>query len=77
MADGQSNAIPRQEFSFTTTSAEGGRLRFRMVDRLNIDDVVLHLIHRKIHEVLTDRDNGVDVPRLFKDSLIKERFTAR
>jgi hypothetical protein len=48
-----------------------------MVDRINVNDIILHLIHRKLHELVTGTDNGVDVPRLFRDSLVKERFVAR
>jgi len=71
------NKFPRQEFQFTTTAVDGRRLKFRMVDRINIDDIILHMMHRKLHELVTGADNGVDVPRLFRDSLVKERFTAR
>jgi hypothetical protein len=73
----QTNRISRQEFSFNMTEDTGRKLRIRMMDRINIDDLVIHLIHRELHTIVTGTEHDVDVPKLFKESVINERFVTR
>jgi hypothetical protein len=47
-----------------------------MMDRINVDDVFLHLVHREVYRLITGEDDGVEVSDLFKGFLMKERFTA-
>lgn len=68
--------IPRQEFEVKFDTEERGKLTLKMLDRINVDDVYLHLVRREVFRVINGSDQGVDVDRLFKDFLIKERFTA-
>ena len=66
----------RFEQKLTLTSNDRGRVTLKMVDRINVDDVFLHLINREIYRVVTGIDPGSDVQPLFKEFLLKERFTA-
>ena len=67
---------PRQQFEFTLTTVERGKIVVTMVDRITVDDVFLHLVNREVYRVLTKDDPGDEVNPLFKDFLLKERFTA-
>ena len=67
---------PRQSFEFTLTTVERGKIVVTMVDRITVDDVFLHLINREVYRILTSDDPGEDVNYLFRDFLLKERFTA-
>jgi hypothetical protein len=67
---------PRQEFEFTLTTVDRGKIVVTMVDRITVDDVFLHLINREVYKVLTKDDPGDEVNYLFRDFLLKERFTA-
>jgi len=60
----------------TLTTSEKGRLTMRMVDRINVDDVLMHLVSREIYRITTGKDMGSEVEPLFKEFLLKERFTA-
>ena len=73
MADEES---VRFDQKITLSTSEKGRLTIRMVDRINVDDVYLHLINREIYRVSTGIDTGSEVEPLFKEFLLKERFTA-
>lgn len=48
----------------------------RVIDRINVDDLVLHMIHGEVYRLITGKDPGADVDPQFKDFLLKERFTA-
>jgi len=48
-----------------------------MVDRINVDDIVLHLINRELYRIATGVDPGPDIEPLFKEFLLKERFATR
>jgi hypothetical protein len=68
--------VPRYDQKLTLTTTERGRVTVRLVDRINVDDIVLHLLNREIYRVGTGIDPGVEVEPLFKEFLLKERFTA-
>lgn len=72
------NGVETERFDqrLTLTSIERGKITIRMVDRINVDDVFLHLVNREIYRLQTGVDNGSEVDPLFKDFLLKERFTA-
>ena len=72
------NGVETERFDqkLTLTSIERGKITIRMVDRINVDDVFLHLVNREIFRLKTGKDNGSEVDPLFKDFLLKERFTA-
>jgi len=68
--------IARFDQKLTLTTSERGRVTVRMVDRINVDDVFSHLINREIYRISTGIDPGSEVEPLFKEFLLKERFTA-
>lgn len=66
---------PRQEFQFSLSTVDRGKITIKMFDRINVDDVVTHLINREVFRIISGIDTGVEVKPLFRDTLIKERFT--
>jgi len=66
--------VPRQEINFTVTKHTDGKIRLRLIDRINVDDVYLHHINRQIYRQITGDDPGDEVNPLFKQFLLKERF---
>lgn len=74
MADEEVVLVPRQELEFSITRYSQGKIRLKMVDRINVDDVYLHHVNRQIYRQITGDDPGDEVNPLFKDFLLKERF---
>jgi hypothetical protein len=68
--------VTRFDQKLTITGQQNGRITIRLVDRINVDDVFLHLVNREIYRISTGTDPGSDVEPLFKEFLLKERFTA-
>ena len=68
--------VPRQEFEFSLTTIESGKVTLKMFDRINVDDIYMHLVNQEIYGILTRTTVKQDVDPLFKDFLLKERFTA-
>ena len=66
----------RQSFEFSLTTADKGKLKVKLFDRITVDDVFIHLVNREIFRVTSGIDAGTDINQLFKDFLLKERFTA-
>lgn len=66
----------RYDQKMTLTTTERGRITVRLVDRINVDDVFLHLVNRELYRIVTGNDPGSEVEPLFKEFLLKERFTA-
>jgi hypothetical protein len=58
-------------------TVERGRLVVRMIDRINVDDVFMHLVSREIFRLSTGTDTGSDVPVLYKEFLLKERLSGQ
>jgi hypothetical protein len=75
MAD-ENEIPPRQELEFSLTTVERGKITVKMFDRINVDDVFLHLINQETYRVLSKSDVDPTVNKLFKDYLLKEQFTA-
>jgi hypothetical protein len=67
---------PRQEFEFAYNTIQRGKITVKMVDRINVDDVFLHLVNQELFRILTRENIDDEVNPLFKDFLLKERFTA-
>jgi hypothetical protein len=67
---------PRQEVGFSLTTVERGKIDVVLLDRINVDDVYLHLVNQETYRVLTKKDVDPAVDQLFKDYLLKEQFTA-
>jgi hypothetical protein len=66
----------RQELEFTLTTVEKGKITVKMYDRINVDDVFLHLVNKEIFRIVTGESSSDEVNQLFKDFLLKENFTA-
>jgi hypothetical protein len=75
MAD-EDDIPPRQDTEFTLTTVERGKIIVQIYDRITVDDVFLHLVNQETYRVLAKRDIEPEVNQLFKDYLLKERFTA-
>ena len=75
MAD-EEDIPPRQDTEFTLTTVEKGKIIVQIYDRINVDDVFLHLVNQETYRVLARQDIEPEVNQLFKDYLLKERFTA-
>lgn len=76
MANGDpEDPTPRQEFEFTYNTIQRGKITVKMIDRINVDDVFLHLINQELFHIVTNEPIDDDVNQLFKDFLLKERFT--
>lgn len=67
---------PRFDQKVSITTTERGKITLRLVDRINVDDVFVHLVNREIFRLLVGDDAGAEVNQNFKDFLLKERFTA-
>ena len=77
MANGDDSEVaPRFAETITLTTQEDGRVVLKLFDRINVDDVFLHLVNRELFRIITGTDESPDVNSLFKDFLLKERFTA-
>lgn len=72
MADAEPTA--RQEIEFTLTSHRRGKVRIKILDRINVDDVYLHQVNGHVYRLLTGDDPGDEVNKIFKDALLKEQF---
>lgn len=73
MADAETPA--RQEFQVSLSTIDKGKIHIKMFDRINVDDVFAHLVHREVFRILTGVDAGVDIPALYKEYLLRPRFT--
>lgn len=75
MASENDNELtPRQEFEFSVTSRDKGKVNLKMMDRITVDDVFLHLVHQEIFSIRTGVNPDDEINSLFKDFLLKERF---
>lgn len=67
---------PRQVLDFSLTTVERGKISVRIMDRITVDDVFLHLVNQETYRILAKKDVDPTVNPLFKDALLKEKFTA-
>ena len=67
--------MSRQEQVITITTAEDGKAKLRIIDRINVDDILLHLIRRETYRLTTGQDKGSDVNSQFKNFLLTDRFS--
>ena len=75
MAAMDDDTPPRQEYQFSLTTNDRGKITLKLYDRINIDDVYKHLINREVFRILTGESTDADVDPLFKEFLLGERFT--
>ena len=66
---------PRQELEFSLTTIEKGDIKIKMYDRITVDDVFLHLVHRELFRLITKETIDDEINPLFKDFLVKPGFT--
>lgn len=71
-----SEESPRFEQSFTITSTQRGKVRIKIMDRINVDDVFVHMVNRELFRIVTGNDVDTVVPQTFKDALLKTRYSA-
>jgi len=69
--------MARNEFTYNITTEEFGKVKVRMIDRISVDDVYLHLVKRELYRLAGGNDAGVDVSREFKDFLIRAGYYTR
>jgi len=74
MANGDPS--PRQEFEFSFQTEQEGKLTVKVLDRITVDDVFLHMVRKEVFSIISGETIEDDVNTLFKDFLLKERFTA-
>jgi len=67
--------MSRQEQVITITTAEDGKAKLRIIDRINVDDILLHLVRRETYRLTTGQDKGSDVNAQFKNFLLTDRFS--
>ena len=67
---------PRQKTEFSLTTVERGKINVVLLDRINVDDVFLHLVNQETYQILAKKSIEPEVNQLFKDYLLKEQFTA-
>ena len=65
---------PRIQSETDLTDRNSGKVRFRVYDRICIDDLTLHLIKRELYRISGGADPGDDVNDKFKDFLIREGY---
>lgn len=51
-----------------------GLINVKIIDRINPDDVLLHLIERELFTLNGGSDPGTELNRDFTDFLVRERF---
>lgn len=69
-----SDSPNRQEVSVDMRDRVHGQVRVRVIDRISVDDVSLHLIKRELFRLAGGADPGDDINPLFIDFLIRESY---
>jgi len=67
--------MARREEVMNITTVERGKTTLRVFDRINVDDVYMHLVRRELYRLVTGQDQGVDIPPSFKDYLLDSRLS--
>jgi len=65
----------RYDQKITLTTNERGKVTVHLFDRINVDDVFLHLVNRELYRLSTGTDPGIDFDPQFKDFLLRTRYT--
>ena len=68
--------LPREKVEFSLTSLERGKIVLTIFDRITVDDVFEHLVNEQVYSVVSRKTVSGYVDPLFKDFLLKEKFTA-
>ena len=69
-----SDETSRFEQEVVLTVTDQGKVTIKMFDRINVDDVFVHLVNRELFRLVTGEDNGADVAGQFVDFLLRDRF---
>jgi len=70
-------ADERYEQTFTLTTTERGKVVVKILDRINVDDVLVNVINQEIYRLMTGTDPGETVPDDYIDVLIRNNYSAR
>lgn len=70
-------AEARQEITFSLTTEEHGKRNFRILDRINVDDVYRHMVMKELYRLLTGVDEGDEVSKEYRNFLILDDFLVR
>lgn len=63
--------MARQDLSFSMEDVNLGRVKFRVVDRITPDDVVVHMLEREFFRLAGGKAPGDEVDREFVDFLVR------
>lgn len=63
--------MSRADVNFTMDDFKRGRVRFRVIDRITPDDVILHLMEREVFLLKGGDPPGDEVNIEFKDFLVR------
>jgi hypothetical protein len=67
----------RQEITFSLSTAEHGTRNFKILDRINVDDVYRHMVMKELFRMVTGVDEGNEVSREYRNFLILDDFLVR
>lgn len=67
-------APPRTRIAYNVNDPVRGTVTFEFYDRINIDDITLHMIRRELYRLAGGSDPGDDVNQISKDFLIRDNF---
>ena len=69
--------MSRADINFTMEDFKRGRVRFRIIDRITPDDLILHLMEREVYVLKGGDSPGDEVNVEFKDFLVRSGVPAR
>lgn len=77
MSDEVRNLQPQQAQEFSIAVVDRGKIRIKVIDRISVDDVAIHLTNQRIYNIITGDNMDYSIPDNFKDFLVRERFRVR
>jgi len=66
----------RYEQTFTLTTTERGKVIVKLLDRINVDDVFVHLVNQELYRLVTGTDPGELAPSDYIDVLVRNNYSA-
>lgn len=69
--------MAREEINFALTTEEHGKRNFKILDRINVDDIFKHMVSKELFRLLTGTDEGDEVSKDYRDFLILDDFLVR
>lgn len=67
----------RTEFNFSLSTEELGKRNCKVLNKIMVTDLVIHLAKREMYKVIAGVDEGVEIPRTFKNPLVLDDFMVR